>query len=68
MSINDKDWSKVRVALVQQGTASFLDKDEDGEKPVKPDHFTYGNYMGPHAFNGRPWIGIEHVRFYFIKN
>lgn len=61
MCINDKDWSKMKVALVQQGTPTFLDKEEDSEMTVKSEHFASGNYVGPHAFNGRPWIGIEHV-------
>lgn len=42
MCINDKDWSKMRVALVQQGSPTFLDKEEDAESVVKPENFASG--------------------------
>jgi ubiquitin carboxyl-terminal hydrolase 7 len=53
----------MRVALVQQGTPTFLDKEEDAELAVKPENFLSGNYStnASHTFNGRAWIGIEHV-------
>jgi len=57
LCVNEKDWSKIRVALVQQGTPTFLDKEEDNELVVKPENFS--SYA--QSFNGRPWIGIEHV-------
>lgn len=56
MAMNDKDFAKIRLALVAQGSANFLEKDEE-EKEIKQEHFS--NYSG--AFQGRPWIGVEHV-------
>jgi ubiquitin carboxyl-terminal hydrolase 7 len=56
LGLNDKDWSKIRVALVQQGTANFIDKDEE-EVQLKAEDFQ--NYSG--NLTGRPWIGVEHV-------
>lgn len=50
----------MRVALVQQGTPQFLDKEEDADIVVKPENFA-SSYAVPQAYNGRPWIGIEHV-------
>ena len=54
--MNEKDWAKIRIALVQQGTPNFLEK-EDEEVVVKPENFN--SYSG--SFSGRPWIGVDHV-------
>jgi len=61
LGVNDKDWSKMRVALVQAGTVSFLDSEEYGDMPVKPEHFASSSNYNSHTFSGKPWIGIEHV-------
>ena len=56
LGINEKDWSKIRIALVQQGTAKFIEKEEE-ETPLKSENFS--NFSG--NIQGRPWIGVEHV-------
>ena len=56
LGLNEKDWAKMRVALVQQGTANFIEKEEENQI-LKQDHFS--NYSG--NLQGRPWIGVEHV-------
>jgi len=56
LGMNEKDWAKVRIALVQQGTPNFVEKEEE-EATVKAENFT--TFSG--GFQGRPWIGIEHV-------
>lgn len=56
LGINEKDWTKIRVALVQQGTVRFIEKEEE-EILLKQENFaTYTN-----SLSGRPWIGVEHV-------
>jgi len=56
LGLNEKDWSKIRIALVQQGTPKFIEK-EDEDTPLKTENFT--NFSG--TIQGRPWIGVEHV-------
>jgi ubiquitin carboxyl-terminal hydrolase 7 len=56
LGMNEKDWAKVRIALVQQGSAHFIEKEEE-DSVVKPENFT--SFSG--GFQARPWIGIEHV-------
>jgi ubiquitin carboxyl-terminal hydrolase 7 len=56
LGMNEKDWAKIRIALVQQGSPNFLEK-EDEEVVIKPDIFN--SYSG--SFNSKPWIGVEHV-------
>lgn len=56
LGVNEKDWAKIKIALVSQGTPVFLEKDED-DTPVKPEHFqSYSQ-----SYSGRPWIGVDHV-------
>ncbi|ODN03308.1 Ubiquitin carboxyl-terminal hydrolase 7 [Orchesella cincta] len=56
LGVNEKDWAKIKVALVSQGTPVFLEKDED-ETAVKPEHFqSYSQ-----AYSGKPWLGVDHV-------
>ena len=49
---------KMKVALIRQGTPNYL----DGEEVLAREHFAHsGTFPGRNQFNGRPWIGIEHV-------
>jgi len=56
LGLNDKDWSKIRVALVSQMNTTFIEKEED-ETALKSEVFTSFS----HNLKTNCWIGVEHV-------
>jgi ubiquitin carboxyl-terminal hydrolase 7 len=56
VSMSEKEWSKIRIAIVQQGTPTFLEENET-DSVARTEQFQ--SYTA--TYNGRPWIGIEHV-------
>jgi len=56
LGVNEKDWTRIKVALVSLGIPAFLEKEED-EMAVKPEHF----HSYSQTYSGKPWLGVDHV-------